>query len=181
MLRIPERGRPVGLAAGVLLLGLVGCTSSPGRPPATARDAGEVPATHASAPGSPAPATAVPPRPTVSAGTGVPTNGGPFGADQTANAMQRACGHELLLAAARRFADNPARGFVTERIDIAGCRNGYARIFVVPRKVSSPVEGDQLFLRLVGDSWQLVDRGASLDCGDENLKPPTTAACRALR
>jgi hypothetical protein len=92
-----------------------------------------------------------------------------------------ACANDVLLRFVRSIMDKPATGFTVDRAEIAACRNGYARVFVVPRKTNPPVEGDQLFLKKVDSGWRVVDQGAGIDCGDSNVKPATAVACAALR
>ena len=86
----------------------------------------------------------------------------------------------MLLPVVKHVLDNAATRVTIERVEVAACRNGYARVFGVPKKVDPPVEGDQLFLRHESGTWHAIDQGASIDCGDANLKPDTAAACRAL-
>jgi len=86
----------------------------------------------------------------------------------------------VLLPVVRHELDSAATRFTVERLEVAACRNGYARVFAVSKKVDPPVEGDQLFLRYANGAWHVIDRGASIDWGDSNLKPETATACRAL-
>ncbi len=98
----------------------------------------------------------------------------------SADPFQHACTTDVLLPVVRHELDSAATRFTVERLEVAACRNGYARVFAVSKKVDPPVEGDQLFLRYANGAWHVIDRGASIDCGDSNLKPETATACRAL-
>jgi hypothetical protein len=87
----------------------------------------------------------------------------------------------VILPVAKRVVDDPAAGLTVQAVEIPVCRNGYARVFTVPARTARRFEGDQLFLRLVDDTWTLVGRGASIDCGDPGLKPAVADACAGLR
>ncbi|MEV0902392.1 hypothetical protein [Actinoplanes sp. NPDC049802] len=90
------------------------------------------------------------------------------------------CEPAVLLPVARKLVNDPAAGLKVEKVEVPVCRNGYARVFTVPARTPQRFEGDQLFLRLVDGAWKLVERGASIDCGDEGLSPAVTEACTAL-
>ncbi|WP_433720665.1 hypothetical protein ACQP2Y_36355 [Actinoplanes sp. CA-051413] len=91
-----------------------------------------------------------------------------------------ACAPAAILPTAKRLVDDPAAGLKVQAVQVTVCRNGYARVFTVPARTPKRFEGDQLFLRLVGGTWTLVGRGASIDCGDADLRPAIAQACTAL-
>ncbi|MBO3742681.1 hypothetical protein [Actinoplanes flavus] len=90
------------------------------------------------------------------------------------------CAPAVILPVAAKLVDDPAIGLKVEAVEIPVCRNGYARVFTVPARTAQRFEGDQLFLRAVDGAWKLVERGASIDCGDEGLSPAVAEACAAL-
>ncbi|GAA3915470.1 hypothetical protein [Actinoplanes auranticolor] len=91
-----------------------------------------------------------------------------------------ACAPAAILPTAERLVDDPAAGLKVQAVQVAVCRNGYARVFTVPARTPQRFEGDQLFLRLVDGAWTLVGRGASIDCGDAGLQAAIARACAAL-
>jgi hypothetical protein len=91
-----------------------------------------------------------------------------------------ACAPAAILPTAKRLVDDPAAGLKVQAVQVPVCRNGYARVFTVPARTPQRFEGDQLFLRLVDGTWTLVGRGASIDCGDADLRPAIAQACTAL-
>jgi hypothetical protein len=91
-----------------------------------------------------------------------------------------ACAPAAILPTAKRLVDDPAAGLNVQAVQVPVCRNGYARVFTVPARTPQRFEGDQLFLRLVDGAWTLVARGASIDCGDADLRPAIAQACAGL-
>jgi hypothetical protein len=80
--------------------------------------------------------------------------------------------------------DDPSTELIIERVDIRRCRNGYAHVFAVPRQNppedQHQYESEQLFLRDIGGSWQIVESGTGISCNDSDIRAPLLQACRAL-
>lgn len=83
------------------------------------------------------------------------------------------------------FPENEAWNIVD--VQIADCRNGYARVFAVPDTSSCAdpdvpcLESEQVYLRDDGGAWAYVDSGTGVECANpEGLLPETLEACEAL-
>ena len=96
---------------------------------------------------------------------------------------QASCRPAAILPLLKQKFDNPAGGLIIVRADVTRCRNGYARVYAVPRQNpagQSQFEREQLFLRSVGGRWVSVAEGTGIDCSDTDIMPAMLAACRAL-
>jgi hypothetical protein len=65
-----------------------------------------------------------------------------------------------------------------DRVEVTECAGGYARVIVIP--VEPNFETEQLFLRLVGDTWEILDFGTGISCEDDDLSEDLDTACEAL-
>jgi hypothetical protein len=65
-------------------------------------------------------------------------------------------------------------------VQIGACQGGYAQVFAVPKEEN--LETEQLFLVWRGGTWQVIDFGTGIDCGDpETLSSVDMQdACAAL-
>ena len=63
-------------------------------------------------------------------------------------------------------------------VDIQECRNGYARVYAHLRGM--PGEAEQVFLRDVDGSWQVITSGTGITCSDQDISPELKDACGAL-
>ncbi|TMK76504.1 MAG: hypothetical protein E6G47_12400 [Actinobacteria bacterium] len=93
------------------------------------------------------------------------------------------CDPDLLLAAV--VAAGPApEGLYWASVEVANCRNGYARVWAITGGTPPPgiqLEGsEQVFLKDVGGTWQVFTSGSGLDCVSEPLGPDMKEACEAL-
>jgi hypothetical protein len=101
----------------------------------------------------------------------------------SAGAGQAACSPAAILPLLKRKFDNPAGGLVIVKADVVRCRNGYARVFAVPRQNpagQSQYDREQLFLRSVKGAWTSVAEGTGITCDDADITAAMLAACRAL-
>ncbi len=97
-----------------------------------------------------------------------------------------ACSTEAILPVLQSlFPDNDMWNIVD--VEIADCRNGYARVFAVPDVSSCAdpdvpcLESEQVYLRDDGGAWVYVDSGTGVECANpEGLLPETLEACEAL-
>jgi hypothetical protein len=161
------------LSAG--LLGLVaGCSAAGGQgggagsaPPATASSSG---ALSSAASGSGASTSSA----TSTASPVAPSSAGSFRA---------ACTSRVLLPLMQRKFDDPSAGVAIVRVQIERCRNGYARVFAIPR-TNPPgqpqLESEQVFLRYLNGSWRSVSQGTGLSCSDPDASRALLGACTAL-
>ena len=96
---------------------------------------------------------------------------------------QDACTQATLLPLMKQKFDDPATGYVIERVDIRRCRNRYAHVFAVTAANASgqrQYENEQLFLRYVNGHWESVEEGTGIYCEDPDIHAGLLAACRAL-
>jgi hypothetical protein len=96
---------------------------------------------------------------------------------------QASCSPATILPLLKRKFDNPAGGLVIVKADVVRCRNGYARVFAVPRQNpagQSQYDREQLFLRSVKGAWTSVAEGTGITCDDADITAAMLAACRAL-
>jgi hypothetical protein len=98
-------------------------------------------------------------------------------------AGQAACSPAAILPLLKRKFDDPEHGLVIVRADVKRCRNGYARVFAVPRQNppgQPQYDSEQLFLRSVKGAWTSVAEGTGITCDDADITAAMLAACRAL-
>lgn len=79
--------------------------------------------------------------------------------------------------------DNPDLELIIDDVDVANCRNGYARVYAIPREnpTGHPQhESEQVFLRDVGGTWEVVESGTGISCSDRDLSSQLLQVCDGL-
>lgn len=97
--------------------------------------------------------------------------------------VEEACSPTVLLPIMKARFDDPATELIIERVDVERCKNGYARVYAVPRtnpEGHPQYDAEQLFLRKVKDEWHVVAEGTGIGCTDADLTVALEKACRAL-
>jgi hypothetical protein len=61
---------------------------------------------------------------------------------------------------------------------VATCRNGYAKVFAVPRETN--MQHEQVYLRATPAGWEIVTYGSGISCADQPLQPSLVPVCRGL-
>lgn len=91
-----------------------------------------------------------------------------------------ACSQELLLPMVKSWLDDPAHELVITRLDMQGCRNGYALLYPVPRRNPAGHPGfdaPALFVRQAPDgAWRVIGLGTGIGCPSRDY----VEACSAL-
>ena len=64
-------------------------------------------------------------------------------------------------------------------VDIQECRNGYARVYAHLRATPQG-DAEQVFLRDVNGSWQVITSGTGISCSDQDIGADLRDACEAL-
>lgn len=99
-----------------------------------------------------------------------------------ADAAEASCDPSAFLPVVQKF-DDPDVELVIEDVEVAACRNGYARVFAVAREnpTGHPQhENEQVFLRDVGGTWEVVSTGTGISCGDSDLPAALVEVCEGL-
>jgi hypothetical protein len=101
----------------------------------------------------------------------------------SAGSFRAACTSRVLLPLMQRKFDDPSAGVAIVRVQIERCRNGYVRLFAIPR-TNPPgqpqMESEQVFLRYLNGSWRSVSEGTGLSCSDPDVSRALLRACTAL-
>jgi hypothetical protein len=71
---------------------------------------------------------------------------------------------------------------IWESVTIKQCRNGYARVLAHPGNVppGTALDDEQVFLRDVDGSWEVITSGSGIACSDEDRLPELKEACEGL-
>jgi len=104
-------------------------------------------------------------------------------APSTAGSFRAACTSRVLLPLMQSKFDDPSAGVAIVRVQIERCRNGYARVFAIPRTNppgQAQLESEQVFLRYLNGSWRSVSEGTGLSCSDPDVSRALLRACTAL-
>jgi hypothetical protein len=97
---------------------------------------------------------------------------GPAASTATAGATpQTACGQDTLRSSIQSLATDFASG--VSRVEVYNCVDDFARLYATG--TGSQPAGDQFFLQYTAGRWQMLARGAGIDCGDNN--PKLVQAC----
>jgi hypothetical protein len=73
-----------------------------------------------------------------------------------------------------------AEGVRIVELRVLACRNDYAQVLLLAEN-SGVVDPAPIFLHRTGGTWEIVDWGGHIDCGNPEGTPDRTlAACRAL-
>jgi hypothetical protein len=88
------------------------------------------------------------------------------------------CTEAELLPVVRR--DVPiADGYVIGRVEVTHCRNGYARVVMIP--TPDDIDRDQAFLAKNGNQWSVVAFGSGIECSyPQGLPEEMVPVCRGL-
>jgi hypothetical protein len=117
------------------------------------------------------------------AGAGAPADDGDGASSGSGDAAAGAsCDPSAFLPVVRQF-DDPDVELAIEGVDVAACRNGYARVYAVAREnpTGHPQhENEQVFLRDVDGSWEVVSSGTGVTCGDGDLAAVLVEVCEGL-
>lgn len=92
------------------------------------------------------------------------------------------CAPDAFLPVLARF-DDPGVELVIDDVDVANCRNGYARVYAIPREnpTGHPQhESEQVFLRAVGGTWEVVEWGTGISCSDSDHSSQLLQVCEGL-
>ncbi|GAB3534124.1 hypothetical protein [Phytohabitans suffuscus] len=91
------------------------------------------------------------------------------------DAANAECDPDLLRFSVHALAPDLTTG--VQRVKVYNCVAGFARLYATPNPNPNGAqpEGDQFFLRFTGGHWQLLMRGAGVDCGDN--APQLAEAC----
>jgi hypothetical protein len=125
--------------------------------------------------------------PSAASGTGSSTSSATSTASavapSSAGSFLAACTSRVLLPLMQHKFDDPSAGVAIVRVQIERCRNGYARVFAIPRTKppgQAQMESEQVFLRYLNGSWRIVSEGTGLSCSDPDVSRALMGACTAL-
>jgi hypothetical protein len=102
----------------------------------------------------------------------------------TIDVIAAACTEDAILLVVDR--DLPrAPGLILVGVEIFECQAGYARVGAIPDQSTCPEgnncqETEQVFLRDVSGSWEIIGSGTGLTCSDADLSEDLVTACEAL-